>query len=200
MAYGTYRNKISRLTKEEKIEFDHSSAGTAYYTMPGHRFSNPMTQNPTGGIASPPVGKQTPLYKWLKNLPTERQALHNIRLRFESPGIWKLFSIKYPDLINPNNQDIQLNPWTFNDDIEITATLHRTDTVTVAVACSDKPIATDVNGLSQTIESLVRTEGEFKNLVQYNMQSVELSSALAPIVPVIKNYNVRQFCKLVQIY
>jgi len=159
MAHGTYRNKVSRFIREEKVEFDHNYGGTAYHTIKGRKFGKQMTLAHTGGLfSSSKVGRQTPLYTWLKNLPVERQSLHNIRLRFESQGIWEVFSVAYPDLINSTNQDISLKPWVFHSDIESVVTVHHTDTVSIALACSCQPIATNINGLLDCIEVLVRIE------------------------------------------
>src|SRR5918995_6306894 len=75
--HGTYRNTISKFRKLEIVELDYNSAGTSYHTLKGHKFGKMMTQNRTGGLfSSSQVGRQTALYKWLKNLPTERQSLH----------------------------------------------------------------------------------------------------------------------------
>ena len=161
MVHGTFRNEISKRIKSRKVERVYSQ-GTAYYTLVGHRFGTPlMTPNHTGGILSSgeaPIGRQTPLYKWLKNLPVEEQSLHNVRLRFEAENIWHNFSGIYPQHINETSKDIELEPWLFNNDIDITITIHHTDTVTIAMACSYKPLATDENGLVDCIEILVRIE------------------------------------------
>jgi hypothetical protein len=46
-----------------------------------------MTQDPMGAaintVNNESLLKQTPIYKWLKNRPMEKQALHNIRLTFK---------------------------------------------------------------------------------------------------------------------
>ena len=159
MTAGTFRNKVLKRKKLGTIELDCKS-GCAFYTIKGHKFSNLMTPHHTGGIFSSGVtaGRQTPLYKWLKNLPVERQSLHNIRLRFEAEGIWQDMSQIHPTRINTANQDIALDTWLFTNGIDILITIHHTDTVTVTMACSYKPIATDVNGLVDCVEDLVRTE------------------------------------------
>ena len=161
MSHGTFRNEVSKRIRSGKVEREYN-CGTAYYTLAGHRFGKPlMTPYHAGGILSSgeaTVGRQTPLYKWLKNLPVEEQSLHNVRLRFEAENIWHICSGIYPQYINEISKDIELEPWKFNNDIDITITIHHTDTVTVAIACSYKPLATDVNGLVDCIEILVRTE------------------------------------------
>jgi hypothetical protein len=71
-----------------------------------------MTQDHTGAVMNTVVNesllRQTPVYKWLKNRPTNKQSLHNIRLAFEAAGIWNIFSKVYPSLVNPDNKDIKL--------------------------------------------------------------------------------------------
>ena len=65
----------------------------------------------------------------------------------------------YSDLINPISKDIVLEKWIFlTDDIEVTVTIHHTDIVSIALACSYKPIAIDVPDLFHLIEVLTRSE------------------------------------------
>jgi hypothetical protein len=42
-------------------------------------------------IISEHLLKDTPIYKWFKNKPVEKQALHDIRLTFKAVGIWNVF-------------------------------------------------------------------------------------------------------------
>ena len=58
-----------------------------------------MTLNCMGGtynciIDDPPLRqtRQTAIYKWLRNRPEGKQALHNIKLTFKPAGIWNIFS------------------------------------------------------------------------------------------------------------
>ena len=166
MTAGTFRNKILERKKLGKVELDCKSI-RAYYTIKGQRFSDVVTPHHTGALFSSgvTVGRQTPLYKWLKNLPVEKQSLHNIRLRFEAECIWQAMSKIYPSRINKTNKDIELESWVFYNDIDILVTVHHTDTVTVAIACSYKPIATDVSGLVDCIEALVRTEDRITSIL-----------------------------------
>lgn len=45
MTHGTFRNKISKLIKENKVEWYYTS-GCAFYTLKGYNFRKPMTPNP----------------------------------------------------------------------------------------------------------------------------------------------------------
>ena len=107
--------------------------------------------------------RQTPIYRWLKNRPFNRQAFYNIRLTFQSIGIWDIFSTVYHDLIEYNSQDIKLQPLKFFNYIDITVTIHHTDTVSLAVACSSRPIVIDANDILQLFEALTRTETHLSN-------------------------------------
>jgi hypothetical protein len=122
-------------------------------------------------IIDPSVLKQTPTYKWIKNRPFNRQALHNIRLTFQSIGVWDIFSTVYHDLIEYNSQDIKLQPLTFFNYIDVTITIHHTDTVSVAIACSSRPIAIDANDILQLFEALTRTETHLSNTIAGNCGS-----------------------------
>jgi hypothetical protein len=102
--------------------------------------------------------KQTPIYRWLRNKPFEKQALLDIRLTFKTAGIWNVFSKVYADKVNPANKDIQLPTLTYCDYIDVIVTIHHTDTVSVAVSCSFRPIAIDAKGIIQLFEALTRTE------------------------------------------
>jgi len=169
MSHGTFRNKISALIKCGAVELDYRS-GISFYTMKGHRFSR-LTKNYHTGVTTliPPkgaIGRQSPLYKWLRNLPVEKQSLHNIRLRFSANGIWESCARVYPQqLIGSRNQDIRIPPWTFCSDINSVATIHHTDVISIALGCSFKPIALDIEGILNCIESLTRTEERLARLV-----------------------------------
>lgn len=89
MSPGTIRNKLRKHTI--KLAYN---CGIAFYTIPGKEFnkSDRMTRNHMGvGTVSTVIDdsllKQTPIYLWLKNRPTEKQALHDIRLIFKATGI-----------------------------------------------------------------------------------------------------------------
>ena len=135
-----------------------------------------------------------PIYNWIKNRPVNKQALHNIRLNFESNGIWDIFSKVYPDRIEHNSQDIRLSPLTFFGYIDVTITIHHTNTVSVAISCSCKPIAVDAKDIMQLFEALPRTEVHITTIVDNycrgnNIQSLPLSKA--PTIPSYRNWIVR---------
>lgn len=167
IVHGTFRNKISKLMKDGRVEMVYNS-GIAFYTLKGITTPKPMTPDHTGvpsSIIDDSILKQTPIYKWIKNRTFDKQALHNIRLTFEASRIWGIFSKVYPDLIEHNSQDIRLQPLTFFDYIDVIMTIHHTNTVSVAVSYSHKPIAVDAKDIMHLSEALTRTEVHIANII-----------------------------------
>lgn len=60
--------------------------------------------------------------------------------------------------MDPDNKDIKLTPLIYFDYIDVTVTIHRTDTVSVAISCSFRPIVIDVPDFLQLYEALTRIE------------------------------------------
>src|SRR5918996_5939760 len=108
LKHGVIRNYLSKLTRSGEIEFAYNS-GIAFYTLPGKTFTNGVTGNRMGDthllLRQLPI-KSTPIYKWLKNRRFEKQALHDFRITFQASGIWLLFCMIHPKLVNNDNQDI----------------------------------------------------------------------------------------------
>jgi hypothetical protein len=156
-AYGTVRNTLCKFKKKHLIKFQFLS-GNAYYSLPGHNFTKEVTLDRVG--VSLNIGRQTPLYKWLKNRPREKQSLHDIRLTFTAKGFWNTVCQKFSEKVNLINQDIKLDSLRFTEDkdIIIKITVHHTNTVSVAIACSNRPIVIDVPDILYLIEILTRVE------------------------------------------
>lgn len=169
MASGTFRNKIRKLKKEGKVEFQFRS-GHAYYSLPGYKFTKSMTEDHTGVPLK--IGRQTPLYKWLKDRPREKQSVHDIRLTFVAKGLWNSVSSKFPFAINDNNNDVSLHPMPFSDDIIVKVTVHHSDTVSIAIACSLRPIVIDIPDILYLIEIMTRTELAIANICQDSGESI----------------------------
>jgi hypothetical protein len=157
MCQGTFRNNISKLKKTGEIELAVGSR-PAFYTIPGKKFNKAMTHDHAGVINA---------------IILER--LHDIRLTFKAAGIWNTFSNIYADKVNPVNKDIQLPTLTYCDYIDIIVTIHHTDTVSVGVSCSFRPIAIDAKGIIQLSEALTRTETH----IAYSMEKSAPSSSAA---------------------
>ena len=60
---------------------------------------------------------------------------------------------------------------TFFNYIDVTITIHHTDTVSVAVTCSSRPIVIDANDIIPLFEALTRTETHLSNTIASNCGS-----------------------------
>jgi hypothetical protein len=169
MSQGTYRNYVVMLKKNREIEFAFNS-GRAYHTLAGKKFTKSMTTDRVGGTSShlSAAGRKTSIYRRIKNISVDKQSLHDIRLVFYAQGIWDMFYTIYPDVVDheSNNKDLRLPTWKFIDDIDVVITIHHTDTVSIALACSYRPIAVDVDDIVKLFEILIRTEVELSRLIE----------------------------------
>jgi hypothetical protein len=189
MDKGTIRNYISEFKKSGEIERAFKSK-PAFYTIPGSKFDKSMTLDHMGvsSIINDSLLRQTSIYKWLKNRPTKKQSLHNIRLTFVADGIWKAFSNTYANKINPDNKDIMLPSSIFFDYIDILVTIHHTDTVSVAVSCSFRPIVINLPDFLQLYEALARTE----MYLAYEREKSRCTSNIAD-VPSFRTWTVKMW-------
>jgi hypothetical protein len=159
MKDGTFRNLISKLRRSGEVELAFRSR-PAFYTLTGKKFNRTMTLDHVGvpnAIIDQSALKAMPIYNWLKRQPMEKQSLHNIRLRFESTGLWDIYS-KIMFVVNPDNKDIILPTSVYFDYLEVAVTIHHSNTVSVAISCSFKPIAVDIPDILPLCEALTRTE------------------------------------------
>lgn len=166
--YGTVKNNISELIKSGYVERAFRSR-PAFYTIQGKKFNKAMTLDHMGvppAIISQSLLRTMPIYNWLKNQPMEKQSLHNIRMRFECLGIWNIFYKIYPALVNPDNQDIKLPASVYFDYLDVAATIHHSDTVSIAISCSFRPIAVDIPDILPLCEALTRTEIDLASIVE----------------------------------
>ena len=153
MSHGTFRNKIATLKKTEKVELAYN-AGTAFYTLKGTRFGRTMTPNHTRVNHS----KMDSFSRLIYNLPTETPAVHDIRLKFQVQGIWSKLSSIHPEIpVNQRSKDIYI-PTMKTSDLLIRTIVHKSDTVSVIVACSLAPVAVNFNGLNELSNALVRVQ------------------------------------------
>ena len=103
MTHGTYRNKISRLMKLGIVESEYN-AGTAFHTLTGVHFGKrkmtmtpSMTPNHMGvssvtNVTEDNDATKLPIYQEIQKLPPEKQALHDIHLKFHVPDIWTIIA------------------------------------------------------------------------------------------------------------
>ena len=160
--YGTLRNQFSKLRKKGEIELEFRTK-QAFYTIKGQKFGKQklMTSNPVG--VSPL--SHDPISKLIARLPFGKNALHDIHLRFEVKDIWNLLSTNSVLRIGAVNKDLRL-PTLKIKDLQIKATIHRSNTVSVVVRCSYAPIAVDCAGIIRLSNALTRVEEKISRLVE----------------------------------
>jgi len=162
--HGTCRNKFSKFVKMGLIEIENNSK-VSFYTLPGHRFGkSSMTRNVMGISPVIPVTGVTgiemdKLFEYLQTVPSEQASVHDIHFKFTVFDIYKIMSssAKYSKLIKPVSYDIVLSPEII-DGLKITPIVHRTDTVTVSIACSATPIPISEQGITRLSCALTRIE------------------------------------------
>ncbi len=99
-----------------------------------------MTDNHT-------VVPQLSSVSFIDNLPSETHSVHDIRLRFKTKGIWSTIRGIHTELIpNEVSKDISLLPIRMHN-MEAKTVVHHSDTVSVIVSCSMKPVVVDHEGL-----------------------------------------------------
>ena len=101
MTHGTFRNNVSSLMKEGLVEVSYKSSIT-FYTLRGVKFDKAIRMAMTAGHTgvpfispaslSPSTTTSNPLYRLIRDLPLDRYSVHDVRLRFSSPGIYAIAS------------------------------------------------------------------------------------------------------------
>jgi hypothetical protein len=186
MVHGTFRNYVSRLIKEGLIEIAYKSSIT-FYTLKGNKIGGlAMTGDHTGvassseSVSSPPLAQSplslssNPLYRMIRDLPLDRSSMHDIRLKFASPQIYSITSSSINDrsrdhnynyTINSRSLDILLPAWEIRN-LLVKVTIHRTDTVSIAIGCSLNPVSLDVNGIIRLTNALSVVEDRLSQVVE----------------------------------
>ncbi len=190
MKHGTFRNKISKMNKNGIVELDYYSH-IAFYTLKGYKSGKfPITPDHTGGtINYNSSGSSSSsstsitnhynhksgngfLYESIMNLPLEHNSIHDIRLSCKATGIWSMLSNHYnnnnPNLelsMNIHSKDILFPTWKLNG-ILIRVIVHMTDTVSIIVGCTLRPIPLTYDGISNFTEILTRTEERISNIIK----------------------------------
>lgn len=215
MAHGTFRNKVSRFRKLGIVEQEYN-AGTAFYTIKGVHFGKrknmmtpPMTPNHmvVSSVTKPNSvtldSTKLPIYKEIQKLPPDQKALHDIHYKFQLPDIWTILSLSKKYSPNSVSKDISLPPITSNN-LKIRTFVHKTDTVTVTVACSGTPIASNIedvirlsNGLTRTEERLSRILDECGKALPGGYESIPIPDHCKWIVTLwhfgVDSYNYREY-------
>jgi hypothetical protein len=153
MTHGTFRNKILTLRKKGKVELAYN-AGTAFYTIKGIVFGKKMTPDHAGVYHS----KMDSFSRLICDLPTETPAVHDIRLKFQVQGIWSKLPSIHPEIpVNQRSKDICIPTWKIGA-LLVRTTVHKSDTVSVIVACSLAPVTVNFDGLTELSNALVRVQ------------------------------------------
>lgn len=160
MSHGTFRNKIFKLIQKGEVEISYRSVQT-FYTLKGHKFGKPMTPNHAGVSVST---SNNSLALLLQNLALGKNSIHNIRLRFKVDGLWSLAAENSAFVVKSFSKDIRIGAWQVGD-LFIRVMVHRTNTVSVTVGCSYKPIVADVGGVILISNALTRLEERISALM-----------------------------------
>jgi hypothetical protein len=182
MAHGTFRNNISCLMKEGLVEVSYKSHIT-FYTLKGVKFGFAMTGNHM--VVTSHMTQQlssNPIYRIIKDLPLGKNSVHDIRLRFQVPGIYHIIvstqSLLHDYTTNPISKDISLPVWQI-ENLDVKVVIHKTDTVSVIVGCSYSPIAIDVAGIIRLTNALAVVRERLSTLVP--QQCISNSSYITTI-------------------
>ena len=174
MSHGTFRNKISAMLKREEVEVAYYSK-QAFYTIKGVKFTKQMTPDHTGGTLSSSSSicspqelrciKNHPVYRVIQNIPFDKSALHDIRLRTTVTGIWRLLS-RIPSLsMDANSKDILVIKEETINHLNIRVTVHHSDTISVVIGCSYCPVAVDISGVIRLSNALTLIHDRLERLV-----------------------------------
>lgn len=155
--YGTIRNKLSEYTYKGLIQREYRT-NIAYYTLTGHKFGK-KTVTPDHTMVH-----IDSFYKMLQELPLDKQSIHDVRLRFTVPNIWKILSVNPDFHINQRSKDIAIPSWSQGNGI-VRVVIHKTDTVSVIISCSLHPVPLHIHGIIHFFNLLVRVEEKLQALL-----------------------------------
>lgn len=160
MMHKTFRNKISQFKKSGEVE-DAYYSHLKFYTLKGVKFSKSVTRDHT-------VVHNNPVYKILQNLSFDKQSIHDIRLKFKVPNIWKIFSLNANFHKNKRSEDIVIPSWSTENAI-IRIVVHKTDVISVIIGCSLQPIPLDANGIISFFNILARVEEKLQTILDNSL-------------------------------
>ena len=112
-----------------------------------------------------PNALRVPQLSFIDNMPSQKTLVHDIRLRFITEGIWSTIRRTHPELIpNEVSKDISLSPiQTYY--MEAKTVVYHSDTVSVIISCSMKPVVVDQGGLIRLSNILTSVEEKLLALV-----------------------------------
>ncbi|HEY9387192.1 MAG TPA: hypothetical protein VIP70_09130 [Nitrososphaeraceae archaeon] len=181
MTHGTFRNKVSGFIKKGIAELEYKSS-IAFYTLKGVNFGKKTNIIMTPSMTPYHMGvnsvidinsvidmtsssANTPtICNIIEQLSSGQNSLHDIHLKFHVQDIWTILSSSDRYSPHPVSKDITLHIINTSN-LKIRTTVHRTDTVTVVVACSSAPVATDTNGIIRLSNALTRLEERLSRIV-----------------------------------
>ena len=180
MAYGTFRNNISCLMKDGLVEVSYKSHIT-FYTLKGVTFGKASGKAVTDNhmVVTPHTTQQlssNPVYRIIKDLPLEKNSVHDIRLKFHVLNIYHVIvsqttdSLLYDYTTNPISKDIYLPVWQI-ENLDVKVVVHKTNTVSVIVGCSYSPIAVDVAGIIRLTNALAVVRERLSILVSQDYRN-----------------------------
>ena len=112
-----------------------------------------------------------PLYRIIKDLPLEKNSVHDIRLKFQVPDIYyqvivsrSTHCLLHEYTTNPVSKDISLPVWQI-ENLDVKVVIHKTNTVSVILSCSYSPIAVDVTGIIRLTNVLAVVKDRLLTLV-----------------------------------
>jgi hypothetical protein len=133
-----------------------------------------VTDSSSSSIIDPNPNSNPNLHRTIcniiQNLPPNNNSVHDIHLKFQVPDIWTIISSSSSSSSSSSykpdskSKDIALPVLNINN-LKIRTTIHRTDTVTVVVACSNAPIVNDTTGIIRLSNALTRVEERLSRIV-----------------------------------
>jgi hypothetical protein len=166
-----------------KVSYIHKYAlntfrGSKFYTCDKTRI---------GDHTGDAVSSSIPLYRLLCDLPLGKNSIHDVRLRFTSPGIYGRISssicdntLGYKYDILARSKDISLSVLIIRD-LAIRVTIHMTNTVSVTIGCSLNPVPLDINGLIRLSNALSVVEERLSRIVEDSIGSSDLCEIAAEV-------------------
>jgi hypothetical protein len=185
---GTIRNNLSQLRRLGLIELEYTSS-YAFYTLPGYRRQTLSTMTPDH--TSVMISGRRDLAGLIQRLAFGTASIHNIRLRFSVAGIYDALSILRSPSIEASgkddghkdtaalphaaaytavstrkrSKDFVLQVMRLDEGLVGKVTVHKSDTVSVILACSEIPIRLDIGGLVRLTSALARIEERLVSLI-----------------------------------
>lgn len=159
------RNYICKFKNEGEL----IPVGNSHYSIPGKEdLKPPKVRNGITDVIPEHILKKTPIYHWLLKQPADKQALHDIRVTFAAAGIWDSSSKLYSKGIDMDNKDIELPKQTYFGYMEFRTRVHHTDTVSLSIGCSGRPIVIETKDLLQFMEAMTRIEMSYTAIANTN--------------------------------